>query len=103
MWRLRGRKIPNGSKNFDPNPIREPCLERADERSRAQFAKIKQKIEANSDYVGMNFAHEARAMHSGESPNRAIYGEAKAEEAKALIDEGIPVAPLPFVPKRQTN
>jgi hypothetical protein len=51
----------------------------------------------------MNFAHEARAMHSGESPNRAIYGEAKAEEAKALIDEGIPVAPLPFVPKRQTN
>ena len=37
-------------------------------------------------------------MHSGESPNRDIYGE-----AKALIDEGIPVAPLPFVPKRQTN
>ena len=67
------------------------------------LAKIKQEIEANSDYVGMNFAHEARAMHSGESPNRAIYGEAKAEEAKALIEEGIPVAPLPFMAKRHTN
>ena len=67
------------------------------------LAKLKQQIEANSDYVGMNFAHEARAQHLGEKPARAIYGEAKAEEAKALIEEGIPVAPLPFMAKRHTN
>ena len=67
------------------------------------LAKLRQQIEANSDYVGMNFAHEARAIHLGDSPARAIYGEAKAEEAKALIEEGIPVAPLPFMPKRHTN
>ena len=67
------------------------------------LAKMKREIEANSDYVGMNFAHEARAMHIGESPARAIYGEAKAEEAKSLIEDGISVAPLPFVPKRHTN
>lgn len=60
-------------------------------------------VEENSDYVGMNFAAEARAMHVGEAPERPIYGEARIDEAKALAAEGIPVAPLPFVPKAQTN
>jgi len=60
-------------------------------------------VEENSDYVGVNFAAEARAIHVGEAPERPIYGEARIEEAKALAAEGIPVAPLPFVPKAQTN
>lgn len=60
-------------------------------------------VEENSDYVGVNFASEARAMHVGEAPERPIYGEARIDEAKALAAEGIPVAPLPFVPKAQTN
>ena len=42
---------------------------------------------------GLNFATEARAMHDGEQPARSIYGEAKPEEAKALIEDGIRVAP----------
>ena len=67
------------------------------------LAKLKNEIEKNSDYVGLNFATEARAMHDGEQPARSIYGEAKPEEAKALIEDGIRVAPLPFMPKRQTN
>ena len=67
------------------------------------LAKLKAKIEKNSDYVGMNFVSEARAMHDGEQPTRSIYGEARPEEAKALIEDGIRVAPLPFMPKRQTN
>ena len=67
------------------------------------LAKLKTEIEKNSDYVGLNFATEARAMHDGEQPARSIYGEAKPEEAKALIEDGIRVAPLPFMPKRQTN
>ena len=67
------------------------------------LAKLKAEVEKNSDYVGMNFANEARAMHDGEQPTRSIYGEARPEEAKALIEEGIQVAPLPFMPKRQTN
>ena len=67
------------------------------------LAKLKAEVEKNSDYVGMNFANEARAMHDGEQPRRSIYGEARPEEAKALIEEGIQVAPLPFMPKRQTN
>jgi len=64
---------------------------------------LRRKIEAESDYVGMSFAAEARAMHDGEIDSRPIYGEAKPEEARALIEDGIPVAPLPFLPRRKAN
>ncbi|SHE86519.1 hypothetical protein SAMN05444279_11041 [Ruegeria intermedia] len=65
--------------------------------------ELRAKVEANSDYVGRDFAREARKIHLGEAPERPIYGEARAEEAKALIEDGVPVAPLPFVPSRKTN
>ncbi len=67
------------------------------------LAELRRKVEENSDYVGKDFASEARKIHLGDAPERAIYGEAKPEEAKALIDDGVPVAPLPFVPTRKTN
>lgn len=66
-------------------------------------ADLKKHVEENSDYVGESFAKEARAMHDGDAPERAIYGEAKLEEAKALIEDGIPVTPLPFRPGRKSN
>ncbi|MEQ9693741.1 DUF1178 family protein [Shimia sp. SDUM112013] len=66
-------------------------------------AELRKQVEAHSDYVGENFAREARAMHVGDAPERAIYGEAKLDEAKALIDDGIPVSPLPFRPGRKSN
>lgn len=67
------------------------------------FAAMRQAVEANSDYVGVNFVSEARAMHEGTTPERAIHGEARLDEAKALLDDGIPVMPLPFLPKRSRN
>ncbi|MBK1636374.1 DUF1178 family protein [Rhodovulum adriaticum] len=67
------------------------------------LAELKRKIEAHSDYVGPRFAQEARDMHAGLTPERAIHGEARLDEAKKLIEEGIPVAPLPFAPGRKTN
>ncbi len=67
------------------------------------LAKLRKKIEAESDYVGLQFASEARAIHEGTAPERAIYGEAKTEEALNLIKDGVPVAPLPFIPKARTN
>ncbi|MBN2740002.1 MAG: DUF1178 family protein [Rhodobacteraceae bacterium] len=67
------------------------------------LATMRRQIEKNSDYVGMNFATEARAMHSGDSPTRAIHGEAKLEEAREMLEEGIPVLPLPFLSGRKTN
>ena len=62
--------------------------------------ELRKKIEDNADNVGTNFAAEARAMHDGEAPERPIYGEAKIEDAKSLIDDGIPVAPLPWGNKK---
>jgi hypothetical protein len=67
------------------------------------MAQMRQMIEANSDYVGMNFAAEARKIHLGDAPTRAIYGEAKVDEARALLEDGIPVAPLPFMPRAKVN
>ncbi|PSL17130.1 DUF1178 family protein [Shimia abyssi] len=67
------------------------------------LADIRRKVQENSDYVGKDFASEARAMHEGTAPERSIYGEAKLDEAKALIEDGVPVAPLPFNIGRKTN
>ena len=65
---------------------------------------LRTEVEANCDYVGRAFASEARARHElGEGADRAprgIYGEASLLEAAELISDGIPVAPLPFRPRR---
>jgi len=61
-----------------------------------QFATgLRKYVHENADYVGPNFAEEARKIHYGETPERHIYGEASPREAKELIDEGVDVAPLP--------
>lgn len=57
--------------------------------------KLRSHIAKNFDYVGDKFASEARAMHEGDKPERAIYGETTPEETKALKEEGVPCAPLP--------
>ena len=67
------------------------------------IAALREKVEAESEYVGMKFAAEARAMHVGDVPTRAIYGEAKPAEAISLLEDGVPVVPLPFVPSRKAN
>ncbi|MBV7378765.1 DUF1178 family protein [Maritimibacter dapengensis] len=68
-----------------------------------KIAALKAKVEAESDYVGVNFVKEARAMHEGSAPERSIYGEAKPKDAIALLEDGIPVAPLPFTPRAKAN
>lgn len=84
-------------------PDTRPDLSAPASELEAKIAELKRQIEENSEYVGMNFAAEARAMHAGDAPGRAIHGEAKPEEARALIEEGLPVAPLPFLPARKVN
>ena len=64
---------------------------------------MRAQVEANSDYVGTAFVKEARDMHEGVVPERPIYGEAKWDDARKLVDDGIPVLPLPFVPRKKTN
>ena len=62
----------------------------------AAMARAQAKALEGSEHVGGRFAVEARAMHDGDAPERAIHGQATREEAKALIDDGVPVAPLPL-------
>ncbi len=69
----------------------------------AMLAALRRHVEENSDYVGPGFAAEARRIHEGEAPERNIWGEASPTEAKALLEDGIPVAPLPFIPKSRAN
>ena len=67
------------------------------------MADLRRKVEENSEYVGVNFVAEARKMHEGIVPERSIYGEAKPAEAIKLLEDGVPVAPLPFMPGRKSN
>jgi hypothetical protein len=56
-------------------------------------------VRANADYVGGEFAEEARKIHFGEAEARGIYGEASADEVQGLLEDGVPVAPLPVLPE----
>ena len=93
---------PDSGAERGPGALSTPMSSEAAEMQKA-LGDLRRKVEENSDYVGKDFASEARAMHLGDAPERAIHGEAKPEEAKALIEEGIPVVPLPFGRSRKTN
>ena len=66
---------------------------------RAKIKELRDHIVQNADDVGERFPTEARAMHYGDKEHRPIYGEASPEEARALIDEGVEVTPLPLLPE----
>ncbi len=61
--------------------------------------KVRRHVEDNFDYVGDAFAKEARAIHDGKSEDRGIYGEASPKEVKALVEDGVRIAPLPKLPE----
>lgn len=84
-------------------PAEKPRLHALRNPAESALEKLRDHVEANSDYVGLRFADEARAMHEGRTPSRAIHGEARPDEAKKLIEEGVPVAPLPFIPRQKSN
>ena len=67
------------------------------------MSRMREHVENNFDYVGDKFASEARAMHYGDSEERDIYGETSLQEAKELVEEGIPVAPIPSIPDKLKN
>jgi hypothetical protein len=74
----------------------------SDPRTRVLMEKLRelrQHVEKHADYVGDRFVEEARRIHYKESEERGIYGEASPDDAKALIEEGIEVQPLPVLPE----
>ena len=71
----------------------------------AAAAALQKHLLEGSEAVGDRFADEARAIHLGEAEARAIHGEATRAEAESLLDDGVPIAPLPFpvVPPGEEN
>lgn len=81
-----------------PNVVSQPITEVEN-----QLAAMRKHVEENAEYVGRKFAAEARSMHLGKTPERAVYGEANGAEVKSLLEDGIQVMPLPFLPKNKAN
>ena len=67
-------------------------------RVMAELKQLAEKMRENSDYVGDKFAEEARKIHFGETEARGIYGEATADEARDLIEDGVEFMPIPVFP-----
>jgi hypothetical protein len=65
--------------------------------------RVRSHVTETFDYVGDRFAAEARAIHEGASEDRGIYGEASPKEVRALIEDGVQVAPLPPEPPKKTQ
>ena len=82
---------PEGAKQLANAPLPPQVQKAMAALARAQAEALK-----NSTWVGDKFADETRKMHYGERAEAPIHGQASLAEAKALIDEGVPVAPLPF-------
>ncbi|MBN8993542.1 MAG: DUF1178 family protein [Rhizobiales bacterium] len=75
-----------------------PLLMAQERELRAKIKELRDHITRNADNVGERFPTEARKMHYGDIEHRPIYGEASPDEARALIDEGVEVSPLPVLP-----
>ncbi|WP_397422379.1 DUF1178 family protein [Phenylobacterium sp.] len=65
--------------------------------------RIRAHVEANFDDVGDSFASEARAIHEGRSEERGIYGQATPGEVRDLVEDGVPIAPLPQEPPKKAE
>ena len=85
----------SGTKKREEAPLSTPA-----NPAEAALAKMRAHLRENSDYVGKEFAEEARRIHLGEADARGIWGEASKDDAKALVDEGIPVAPIPWMSRQ---
>jgi hypothetical protein len=107
----KGRPARNAKPDMPPPPVAEtpapppapPALPAAalaamPAELRAMLQHLRSEVEKNCDYVGADFAEEARKIHHGEAEARGIFGEASEDEAEALREEGIDISRIPWVP-----
>ena len=67
------------------------------------MGRLREHVVENFDDVGDAFAKEARAIHEGKSEQRGIYGQATPTEVRGLLEDGVPVAPMPPEPPKKTD
>ncbi|HEY8382134.1 MAG TPA: DUF1178 family protein [Microvirga sp.] len=92
----RTDKTPASVPAPEPQPV--AILSDKERQMRTMLRAFRQHVQQNAEHVGDRFADEARKMHYGEAEQRSIYGEANPADARALLEEGIEVHPLPIVP-----
>jgi hypothetical protein len=93
------------SANVEKAPMAPRVPRKSSENPLARLAAMQAEALKDSRWVGDKFAETARAMHSGEIQREQVHGQATIEQAKSLVDDGVPVAPLPLpvVPPTQLN
>jgi len=72
-----------------------------DREARALMKSVREHVKQNAEHVGERFPELAREMHYGEIEKRSIYGEAKPEDVRSLLEEGVEVQPLPILPEER--
>jgi hypothetical protein len=82
-------------------PQQVALLDERQQAVRAMIHELHRRIVETSTDVGTRFPQEARKMHEGEIPHRSIYGQATLEEARALVEDGVPVMPIPALPEER--
>jgi len=94
-----------GSADVEKAPMAPSVPRRSADSPLAHLAAMQAELLKDSRWVGDKFADTARSMHSGEIAPEQVHGNATLEQARALVDDGIPVAPLPLpvVPPKQLN
>ena len=80
-------------------PAKAVAGEKLPDHVRAMLQRLRAEVERNCDYVGDQFAEEARRIHYGETDPRGIYGETTPDQAEALADEGIEIGRIPWLPR----
>ncbi|MBS0531602.1 MAG: DUF1178 family protein [Proteobacteria bacterium] len=94
----RGKASTPAASDAATSPPSTSLMMAQEQELRAKLRELRDHVVKNADNVGERFPNEARKMHYGDIEHRPIYGEASAEEAKSLIDEGVEVMPLPVLP-----
>lgn len=80
----------------EPRPV--ALLDERAQQLRAVMREVHRRVTETADNVGRGFAAEARAIHEGDAPARSIYGEASRDEVAGLLEDGIPLLPMPTLP-----
>lgn len=93
------------SANVGKAPMAPRVPRKSSDAPLARLAKVQDELLRDSRWVGDEFAETARAMHSGELEPARVHGQATLEQAKSLVEDGVPIAPLPLpvVPPAQVN